>query len=293
MSSSQVILITGAGSGFGLLAARSLAQAGHIVYGGLHHSGQRCEDTTSPNRILNIVCDITNSTSTTSAVDQILSEQGRLDVVIHNAGHMCIGPAEAFSPEDFHHYYEVNCVGAHRLNQAVLPVMRKAGCGHVVWVSSSSARGGSGPLLAPYFAAKAAMHMLALTLATEIAAWGIETTNVVPGIFTSGTDHFTNAGKPSFPAIAAEYMEGPLKGVDSIMMKNVEKTFPEDASPQLVAEAIVDAVNAPAGSKPSRLAVDPFQDGSDEIMGLAEIKHEEFLKRCGIYDFCTLSSKKM
>jgi hypothetical protein len=83
-------------------------------------------------------------------------------------------------------------------------------------------------------------------------------------------------------------MEGPLKGVDSIMLENVNKTFPKDATPQLVADAIAKAVNAPRGSKPFRIAVDPFQDGSDEIMALADEKHEEFLKRCGIYDICSL-----
>jgi len=82
-------------------------------------------------------------------------------------------------------------------------------------------------------------------------------------------------------------MEGPLKGADTIMLENVSKTFPKDATPQLVADAIAKAVNAPRGSKPFRIPVDPFQDGSDEIMTLADEKHKEFLKRCGIYEICT------
>ena len=169
--------------------------------------------------------------------------------------------------------------------------MRKAGRGHLVWVSSSSARGGSGPLLAPYFAAKAAMHSLALTMSTEIACWGIETTIIVPGIFVSGTNHFANAGKPAFPEIAAEYMDGPLKGADTIMLKNVNETFPKDATAQLVGDAIVKAVDAPRGSKPFRLPVDPFEDGSDEIMTLADAKSDEFLKRCGILEICSYPSQ--
>lgn len=71
------------------------------------------------------------------------------------------------------------------------------------------------------------------------------------------------------------------------MMENVNKKFPTDASAQLVADAVLKAVNAPRGQKPLRIAVDPFHDGSDEIMGLADVKHEEFLKRCGIYELCT------
>jgi hypothetical protein len=112
------------------------------------------------------------------------------------------------------------------------------------------------------------------------------------GIFTSGTNHFAHAGKPAFLDIAAEYMNGPLQGADSIMMERVNESFPKDASPQLVADAITEAIDAPRGEKPLRIAVDPFQDGSDEIMTLADQKHVEFLRRCGIYDICSFDASK-
>ena len=111
------------------------------------------------------------------------------------------------------------------------------------------------------------------------------------GIFTSGTNHFANAGKPAFQEIASEYMDGPLKGADTVMMENVGEKFPKDATPQLVADAILKAVEAPRGSKPFRIPVDPFEDGSDEIMGLADKKHEEFLQRCGISEICSYHGK--
>jgi NAD(P)-dependent dehydrogenase (short-subunit alcohol dehydrogenase family) len=76
--------------------------------------------------------------------------------------------------------------------------------GLVVWVSSSSTRGGTPPYLAPYFAAKAAMDSLAVSYASELARWGIETSIIVPGAFTSGTNHFKNAGSPNDKARAAE-----------------------------------------------------------------------------------------
>lgn len=177
----QTVLITGAGSGFGLSAAKTLAKDGHIVYGGLHSARSATTNKDDPAAVRDVVLDITDDKSINAAIEKILSETGQLDCVVHNAGHMGMGPAESFSAQQFHDYYEINAVGAHRLNQAVLPLMRKAGRGHIVWVSSSSCRGGSGPLLAPYFAAKAAMHSLALTMSTEIACWGIETTIVVPG----------------------------------------------------------------------------------------------------------------
>lgn len=83
-------------------------------------------------------------------------------------------------------------------------------------------------------------------------------------------------------------MDGPLKGANTIMLENIDKTFPADAAPQLVAEAIAEAVAAPVGQKPFRIAVDPFQDASDEIMSLADQKHQEFLDRCGISEVCSL-----
>ena len=182
MSSPTVVLITGAGSGFGLLAAQTLAAAGHIVYGGLHSAHGQTIDSSPKNAVQSVMLDITDKASIDAAVAKVVSEAGQIDCLIHNAGHMGMGPMESFSAEQFHDYYEINAVGAHRLNQAVLPLMRKARRGHIIWVSSSSARGGSGPLLGPYFAAKAAMHSMALTLSTEIACWGIETTVIVPGM---------------------------------------------------------------------------------------------------------------
>jgi NAD(P)-dependent dehydrogenase (short-subunit alcohol dehydrogenase family) len=107
-------------------------------------------------------------------------------VIVHNAGHMMFGPAEAFTPEQYIEQYDVNVLGAQRVNRAALPLLRKQGKGLLVWVGSSSTRGGTPPFLAPYFAAKAAMDALAVSYSTELALWGIETTIMVPGAFTKG-----------------------------------------------------------------------------------------------------------
>ena len=96
-------------------------------------------------------------------------------MVIHNAGHMVFGPAEAFTPEQFAQLYDTNVLSTQRVNRATLPYFRRQGKGLVVWVSSSSTRGGTPPYLAPYFAAKAAMDALAVSYAGELARWGIET----------------------------------------------------------------------------------------------------------------------
>jgi NAD(P)-dependent dehydrogenase (short-subunit alcohol dehydrogenase family) len=84
--------------------------------------------------------------------------------------------------------------------------------------SSSSTRGGTPPYLAPYFAAKAGMDAIAVSYAGELARWNIETTIIVPGAFTSGTNHFANAGKPGDSSRVAEYASGPTAKLDEEIM---------------------------------------------------------------------------
>ena len=90
-----------------------------------------------------------------TAIQKIVADNGRLDVVIHNAGHMVFGPAEAFTPEQFAELYDINVLSTQRVNRAALPQLRKQKQGLVIWVSSSSSAGGTPPYLATYFAAKA------------------------------------------------------------------------------------------------------------------------------------------
>jgi NAD(P)-dependent dehydrogenase (short-subunit alcohol dehydrogenase family) len=156
-----------------------------------------------------IELDVLSQDTADRAIKTIISEDGHLDTVIHNAGHMVFGPAEAFTPEQLAELYDINVLSTQRVNRAVLPHFRAQGKGLVVWVSSSSTRGGTPPYLAPYFAAKAAMDALAVSYASELARWGIETSIIMPGAFTSGTNHFKNAGSPQDKARAVEYDRPP------------------------------------------------------------------------------------
>lgn len=76
-------------------------------------------------------------------------ECGHLDVIVHNAGHMVLGPAEAFTPEQLVEIYDVNVLSTQRVNRAVLPHLRERGDGLPVWVGSSSSRGGQPPPTTP------------------------------------------------------------------------------------------------------------------------------------------------
>ena len=293
MTIKQVIVITGASSGFGWMSAIALARAGHAVYAGMRETDgrnapavQRLQQLASGEGLdlHAIEMDIARQSSVDAAIEAILAIQGRLDVVVHNAGHMAYGPAEAFTPEQFAALYDTNVLGTQRVNRAVLPHLRARGRGLLLWVSSSSTRGGTPPYLAPYFAAKAGMDALAVSYAGELARWGIESSIVVPGAFTQGTNHFAHAGQPSDAAVATAYAEGPTADLADVALRGLATLEPADADPQAVAAAIVGVVDAPYGRRPFRVHVDPAQDGAEVVNGVADRVRAELLRRIGLGD---------
>jgi NAD(P)-dependent dehydrogenase (short-subunit alcohol dehydrogenase family) len=291
--SKQVIVITGASSGFGALTARALAKAGHTVYAGIRATKDRNATAVADAKtfakangadLRTVELDVANDASVEAGIAEIIADEGHIDVIVHNAGHMSFGPAEAFTPEQFAELYNINVLSTQRVNRAVLPHMRKQGKGLVVWVSSSSTRGGTPPFLSPYFAAKAAMDSLAVSYASELTRWGIETAIVVPGAFTKGTNHFSHSGTPADTARATEYNEGPYKGVPEQALKGLASLEPADADAGAVATAIVDIVDTPFGKRPFRVHIDPSQDGAEIVNGVADRVRAEMFRRIGLED---------
>src|SRR5881396_132714 len=292
-SMKTVIVITGASSGFGALAARALAQAGHTVYASMRGTtGRNAPQVAEAQKyaaeygvdLRTIELDVASQASADAAIQKIVTAHGRLDVVIHNAGHMVFGPAEAFTPEQFAQLYDINVLSTQRVNRAALPHLRKQRRGLVIWVSSSSSAGGTPPYLAPYFAAKAGMDALAVVYARELTRWGIETTIIVPGAFTGGTNHFAHAGSPADKARAAEYEAGPYKGFADDVLKGFASIVPPDANVEGVADAIVKVVDTPFGERPFRVHYDPTQDGAEVVNVVSDRVRAELLRRIGLGD---------
>jgi NAD(P)-dependent dehydrogenase (short-subunit alcohol dehydrogenase family) len=228
--------------------------------------------------------DVQSQDSVDSAIAKVIADNGRIDVIVHNAGHMAFGPAEAFTAEQYAQLYDINVLSTQRVNRAVLPQMRKQQHGLLVWVSSSSSAGGTPPYLAPYFAAKAAMDSLAVQYARELSRWGIETSIIVPGAFTSGTNHFAHAGSPGDKATVAAYDEGPYAGFGQQIQKAFAAIVPPDADAGLVADAVVGVVDAPFGERPFRVHIDPSQDGADVGFAVLDRVRAEMLHRVGFSD---------
>ena len=287
----QIILVTGASSGFGGMTADALAQAGHTVYASMRGTtGKNAKVVADVAEfaknhgvdLRSIELDVGSESSANDAVAAIIAEHGRVDVVMHNAGHMMYGPSEAFTPEQLAQQYDSNVLGTQRVNRAVLPHMRAARSGLLIWNSSSSVAGGTPPYLGPYFAAKAGMDALAVIYARELALWGIETAIVVPGAFPKGTNHFANAGPPEDEARLAEYEAGPYKSYSARIQEAFAEIVPEDADPAAVARAVVAIVAAPPGRRPFRTVVDPTHDGAEVGFAVVDRLRAEMLNRTGL-----------
>jgi NAD(P)-dependent dehydrogenase (short-subunit alcohol dehydrogenase family) len=289
----KTILITGASSGFGRMIGEALARVGHTVHASMRDVAGRnatqalayADMSERENIDLRAVeMDVQSQDSVDTAIREVLSASGHVDVVVHNAGHMVYGPAEAFTPEQLGELFDVNVLGTQRVNRAVLPHLRRQGEALLVWVSSSSCAGGTPPYLAPYFAAKNGMDALAVGYARELTRWGIETSIIVPGAFTSGTNHFAHAGGPADVGVVDEYEAGPYAGFGPRVQEAFNSIVPPDADPGAVAAAVVDVVAAPFGRRPFRVHIDPSGDGADVGFAVLDRLKAEMLHRVGLAD---------
>lgn len=284
----STILVTGAATGFGNLTAKTLAHADHTVYASMRNIETRNAPRVEEIRayaaehdvdLRTVELDVQAQASCDAAIAAILSEQGELDVVVHNAGHLVVGPTEAFTPEEIVRVIDINALGAQRVNRAVLPHMRAVGAGLLLWVGSTTSQVPP-PFLGPYVAAKAAMDGLAAVTAYEVAPFGIETSMVVPGAYTSGTEHFANAGHPADTDTVAAY--APIAGLLDQIQERLLALTPEDADVRRVADEIARVVGLPVGTRPMRTVVDPIDDGAGAVIEVMVERRIAFMQRLGL-----------
>jgi NADP-dependent 3-hydroxy acid dehydrogenase YdfG len=160
----KTILITGASSGFGKETALLFKSKGWNVVATMRSPGTARVWGTG---LLLLPLDVTDRESMQKAVDDTVVKFGGIDVLVNNAGFALVGPVEGTSPEDIRRQFNINVVGLIEMTQMVLPVMRKAGGGVIVNVSSLGGRL-TGPLLALYHATKFAVEGLSESLQYEL-----------------------------------------------------------------------------------------------------------------------------
>lgn len=171
---SKVILVTGASAGLGEFLANYLADKGHIVYGTSRTVQQ------GNNRFKALSMDVCSSTSIQVAVETILNKEGRLDIVINNAGLGLANPFEHTPLTDIDRLLDTNVKGVVRVCQAVLPIMRKQGGGKIVQISSIASEFGL-PYRGLYCASKAAVERYTEALRLEVRKFNIHLCLVQPG----------------------------------------------------------------------------------------------------------------
>ena len=233
----RVVLITGASSGIGCQAARDLARAGHTVY-----AGARRVERMRPLRALGVApvaLDVTDQDACTGVVETIMAEQGRIDVLVNNAGYGSFGAVEDVDLTEARRQIEVNVLGLAALTRAVLPHMRARRSGTIINMSSMGGRlvtfmGGW------YHATKYAVEALSDALRMEVADFGIDVVLIEPGGI-----------RTDWGTIAADHLESSARGgayekAAGRVAANMRRLYASRrmSDPQVVVRAIRGAVEA-------------------------------------------------
>lgn len=191
LKASQVVLITGANRGIGYSIASRLASHGYIVYAGarktssVHQLLQACAR--FPEHMHIIEMDVTDQDQIDRAIDIVIRNEGRIDVLVNNAGLEMLGSIENHTIEEAQRLFDVNFFGPMRLAQAVLPFMRAQKGGRIIQISS---RSGFRPLpsISVYAATKYALEGISETMAATLKPWNIKISLIEPGPVSTEMD---------------------------------------------------------------------------------------------------------
>lgn len=229
----SVALITGASSGMGKDVALRLIAEGYVVYGGARRIDRMRDIEASGGRV--IALDVTNDLSMVAAVDRIIHEQGRIDILINNAGYGQFGALEDVSMEEARRQLETNLIGAARVVQLCLPHMRAQKFGKIFNVSSVGGKFAT-PLGGWYHASKHALEGYSDSLRNEVRAFGIDVVVIEPGVVESEWS--------GIAAQEAERYSG--QGPYASMVDKFRKSQSHDRKsppPKVISDLIVKALN--------------------------------------------------
>jgi short-subunit dehydrogenase len=226
---SKVILITGISSGFGKQTAKFLSEKGHIVYGTVRKEPQ------SNVKIHHLLMDLTDIESIKNAVSLVLRNEGRIDVLINNAGMHTGGPIETSPIENIKLQMETNFFGLVHLTREVLPIMRKQGGGTILNFSSIGGLMGL-PFQAFYSAGKFAVEGFSEALRMEVKPFNIKVVLINPGDF-----HTSNSANRRFFLAPASFDDSYQKQFETTLAV-IEKDEANGWNPEVLARKIVKIV---------------------------------------------------
>ena len=213
MGSAKTALITGCSSGIGKATATPLARHAWTVYA----TARRPETLSELTDCKHLALDVTDEASMSTAVDAVLTEAGRIDALVNNAGYSLSGAVETLDVDDIRREFETNVFGLVRLSQHVLPAMRAQGSGRIVNIGSMG-----GKLTFPgggaYHASKYAVEAFSDALRYEVAGFGVRVVLIEPGLITT---NFDDAALASMDLTA----EGPYASFNRSVAKSTTDAY--------------------------------------------------------------------
>ena len=289
-TSTKNVVITGCSSGFGNLAAKTLAKDGHRVFATMRdirgrnaESARQLSEWAKQQQVSIEVAelDVSDEASIETAVRGILSSVPCIDVLVNNAGFVGLGALEAFTLDQVESLFDVNTFGPLRVNRAVLPSMRKNKSGLVIHISSGSGRFYM-PFLGAYCAAKFALEAFSEAYAYELAPFGIDVIVIEPG--GHRTEIQQKIMEPDPSQRTTDYAESKARIQDK-MIAALRKEYdgPNAPKAQNVADTVKQMVDMPQGQRPFRTVVGRVATaGVDDLNRDYEKHKRSMLKSMGV-----------
>jgi NAD(P)-dependent dehydrogenase (short-subunit alcohol dehydrogenase family) len=292
-TSQQVVLITGASTGFGRLIAETLARKNYQVFATMRNvSGKNAaaarefqELARRESLTLDVVeLDVTRDSSVERAVSEVVANGGRIDVLVNNAGFGITDLVETVPLAQAQRQFDVNVFGILRMNRAVLPHMKHQKSGLLLHVSS-----GAGRVVIPgmglYCASKFAMEALAEAYRYELASQGIDSVVIEPGAYATPIMEKLEQGED--PARKKDYCEAA-----KIPGMILEKIRTSRANPQEVANAVLRIIETPAGTRAVRYRIGPGAGGVEAINELCARVQAQFIEAFGMTDLTKFDGRR-
>jgi NAD(P)-dependent dehydrogenase (short-subunit alcohol dehydrogenase family) len=277
----SVAVVTGSSSGIGLAASLALAKNGYLTYATMRNLAKQDSIQSAAEKqhlpIRTVQLDVTDKNSVKNAIQSILSESGRIDLLVNNAGYGLTGAFEDIGMDEIKSLYETNVFGVILVTQAVLPIMRKQGSGRIINISSGAGRIGF-PGSSAYVSSKFALEGLTESMAFEVEQFGIKTVLVEPGfIRTNFAENIVTAKKAQDPNSPYSQMMMQMKS-SSHRRRMIENAPDAD----LVASVIVEAATA----REPNLRYLAGKDVQQMVAAKKSMSDEEFQKmiRQGVRD---------
>jgi len=287
----QVVLITGASSGFGRLIAETLARENYRVFATMRdvkgrNAGAAREIAELAQReslsLQTLELDVTKDFSVESAVSKTVLQCGRVDVLVNNAGHGIMDLTETVTMAQAQRQFDTNFFGVLRMNRAVLPTMKRQGRGLLVHVSS-----GAGRLAIPgmglYCASKFAMEAVAEVYRYELASQGIDSVVLEPGAYATPIMEKLERGED--PVRKSGY--GEMAEIPQIIKAKIGSSR---ANPQEIADIVLQIIGTPAGQRRLRYRVGPGGPGVQRINALTDEIQAQLLEAFGITELTKLET---